>query len=48
MPKQKAPRPTKTNTGDYLLDFEGTDFSQFGGQQAQVIVKAAQHLVATI
>ena len=35
MPKQKAPRPTKTNTGDYLLDFDGTDFSQFGGQQAQ-------------
>ena len=35
MPKQKAPRPTKTNIGDYLLDFDGTDFSQFGGQQAQ-------------
>ena len=35
MPKQKAPRPTKTNTGDYLIDFSGMDFSQYGGQQAQ-------------
>jgi hypothetical protein len=35
MPKQKAPRPTKTNTGDYLLDFDGIDFGQFGGQQGQ-------------
>ena len=35
MPTQKAPRPTKTNTGDYLIDFSGMDFSQYGGQQAQ-------------
>ncbi len=35
MPKKSAPRPTNTNTGDYLLNFDNVDFSQFGGQQEQ-------------
>ncbi len=32
MSKRKILRPTKTNIDEYLLDFDGIDFSQFSCQ----------------
>ena len=35
MSRQQANRPTNANYQDLLVDFEGWDFSQFGGEQTQ-------------